>query len=161
MAARISKEALKDELVRLVEADLAALEKAQQATVAGATHSEAKAENDKDTRALEQTYLARGQAMRVEDTREGLARIRTMPLKRFSDEMPIAAGALITAEDDDGKHLFFMAPFGGGVKLLGGRVQVVTPKSPLGAVLLGKLPDDEAEVKHAGKVRTLTILDVE
>jgi len=38
---------------------------AQRTVVEGATHEENKPENDKDTRALEQSYLARGQAQRV------------------------------------------------------------------------------------------------
>ena len=48
--------------MRAVAADLASLQRAHRATVEGATHEEAKPENDKDTRALEQSYLARGQS---------------------------------------------------------------------------------------------------
>ena len=67
-----SKESLKRDLVRLLAADLETLERAQQAAIEGATHEEAKPENDKDTRALEASYLARGQAMRLEELRAGL-----------------------------------------------------------------------------------------
>jgi len=161
MAPRLSKEALKEELIRLVAADLDALEKAQQATMAGATHEEAKPENDKDTRALEQSYLARGQAVRVVETREGLTRIRGMPVTPLPKDGVITTGTLITAEDDDGKHHFLMAPFGGGARLHQGKVQVVTPGSPLGAGLVGKRVDDDAEVKLAGRVRMLVILAAE
>ncbi|HWZ89090.1 MAG TPA: hypothetical protein VNW92_09580, partial [Polyangiaceae bacterium] len=48
-----------------VAADLATMSAAQRAVVVGATHEENRPENDKDTRALEQSYLARGQAQRV------------------------------------------------------------------------------------------------
>lgn len=156
-----SKTAIKDELVTLIAADLAALEKAQQATMAGATHEEAKPENDKDTRALEQSYLARGQALRVVETREGLARIKAMPTAPLGKDARVVVGALVTAEDDDGTHQFLMAPFGGGSRLHGGKVQVLTPQSPLGAVLLGKQADDDAEVKLAGRVRNLAVLAVD
>lgn len=160
-ALQLNKESLRTELLTRLEADLAALEQAQQATVAGATHAEARAENDKDTRALEQTYLARGQAMRVEETRDAVARVRAMPLKPFAAGTPISLGALVTAEDDDGTYRYFMAPAGGGVKLAQATVQVVTPASPLGAALVGKPAGDEAEVKLAGKLRTLSIVTVE
>ena len=63
------KRRLVAELIERLRADHAALARAQQATVAGATSEEAKAEHSKDTRALEQTYLARGQAQRVEALR--------------------------------------------------------------------------------------------
>jgi hypothetical protein len=62
-----TKSTLKQELVALLAADLETAERAQQAAREGATHEEAKPENDKDTRALEQSYVARGQAKRVEE----------------------------------------------------------------------------------------------
>jgi len=55
-----TKPTLKAELLALLAADLDTLERAHRATTEGATHEEAKPENDKDTRALEQSYLARG-----------------------------------------------------------------------------------------------------
>ncbi|MCE9575491.1 MAG: transcription elongation factor GreAB, partial [Deltaproteobacteria bacterium] len=61
----LSKAELKAELVRVVEAALATAVAAHQAATEGATHAEAKPENDKDTRALEASYMARGQAVRV------------------------------------------------------------------------------------------------
>jgi hypothetical protein len=59
-----TKAQLKAELVTILEGTLAGLERAHADARAGATHEEAKPENDKDTRALEQSYLARGQAIR-------------------------------------------------------------------------------------------------
>lgn len=69
------KAALRDELARSMAADLAVRERAYEGARAGATHEEAKPENDKDTRALEQSYLARGEAARVEEQRTALAEI--------------------------------------------------------------------------------------
>ena len=60
------KQALRDELLAALAASLATARDAHAAAVEGATHGEARAENDKDTRGLEQSYLARGQAQRVE-----------------------------------------------------------------------------------------------
>jgi len=155
-----SKQALKDELVRRLEAELDTLERAQQAVREAATHEEAKPENDKDTRALEQSYLARGQAVRVEDLRVGLAEAQNMPVRAWTEDQPAALGALITAEEHDDTLVLLLAPHGGGTRLAGGAVQVVTPKSPLGRALLGKRAGDDCEVVLAGKTRDLAIVAV-
>ena len=155
-----SKQALKDELVRLLSAELDTLERAQQAAREGATHEEAKPENDKDTRALEQSYLARGQALRVDELRNGLADVQHMPVRAFGEGQPAALGALVTADEGDSTLLLLLAPHGGGMRLGGGAVQVVTPKSPLGRALLGKRAGDDCEVVLAGKTRALSIAEV-
>ena len=154
------KAALRDELARAMAADLAIRERAYEGARAGATHEEAKPENDKDTRALEQSYLARGEAARVEQLRAALAEIRSFASRAFGDEDPIAVGALVTAEDEDGaRTVLWLAPHGGGAKLAGG-IQVVTPKSPLGKAIVGSRAGDECEVAIGGKRKTLTLIEV-
>ncbi|MBE2251619.1 MAG: GreA/GreB family elongation factor [Myxococcus sp.] len=149
-----TKAQLKAELLAVLEDTLAALERAHADARAGATHEEAKPENDKDTRALEQSYLARGQAMRIEALKAGLASLSVMALTPTDSAK---AGALVEAEDDDGEALaYFVAPEGGGTRLQGG-VLVVTPLSPVGAALIGKREGDEVELRVAGKARQLTI----
>ncbi|HEX2686728.1 MAG TPA: hypothetical protein VHN14_08920, partial [Kofleriaceae bacterium] len=56
------KATLKAELVAQLVAALDLAQRAHAAALEGATHAEARAENPKDTRGLEQSYLARGQA---------------------------------------------------------------------------------------------------
>lgn len=154
---KLSRKALKQELMELLEHTLATLEAAHADARAGATHEQAKPENDKDTRALEQSYLARGQAMRIETLKAGIAALSTMSLAEGDVGR---VGALIDAEEEDGEQsLFFLAPEGGGSKLKGG-VQVLTPASPLGRALLGKRAGDEVELKLAGKTRVLSVLEV-
>lgn len=154
---KISKKALREELLALLEATLATLEAAHADARAGATHEQAKPENDKDTRALEQSYLARGQAMRIETLKAGLAALGTTSL---ASSDVARAGCLVEAEDDDGQPIaFFLAPEGGGTRLKGG-VQVVTPASPLGAALVGKRAGDEVELKLVGKTRQFSVLRV-
>jgi transcription elongation GreA/GreB family factor len=158
-----SKTALRDELIALLSADLSTLERAQQAAAEGATHEEAKPENDKDTRALEQSYLARGQAARVEELRAGLAEVSRMPVRAFGPEEPAALGALVTIEEGEAATLLFLAPHGGGSRLCadGARaIQVVTPKSPLGRALLGKRAGEDAEVPLAGRVREIVVSEI-
>jgi transcription elongation GreA/GreB family factor len=157
---RMNKAALKEELIRVLAADLDARERAHRAALEGATHEEAKPENDKDTRALEQSYLARGEALRVEELRQGLVAVQAMPTRRFDDGERVSVGALVMTEQP-ASPLVLLAPFGGGTRLAEGTVQVVTPQSPLGRVLLGKQAGDECEIVVAGRTREISILTVE
>ena len=145
----------------MLAADLATRERAHKAAREGATHEEAKPENDKDTRALEQSYLARGEALRVEELRAGLAEVQSMPLRAAREGEPAALGAIVRAEEDGQSLVLWLAPHGGGNRLANGVVQIVTPKSPLGRALIGKRAGDECEIRLAGKNRVLTIERVE
>jgi transcription elongation GreA/GreB family factor len=161
MPARPRSVALKAELERVLAADLARREAAHHAAMAAATHEEAKPENDKDTRALEQSYLARGEARRVEELRQGLEEVRAMQLRTWREGDPAALGALVTVDEDDRTLVLWLAPHGGGIRLDEERVQVVTPQSPLGRAVLGKRAGDDCEVRLAGKTRTLSVRTVE
>ncbi len=156
-----NKSALKEELMRLVAEDLASLERAHRATVEGATHEEAKPENDKDTRALEQSYLARGQAKRAEELREGLAAIGRMDVATFMPDRAVGVGALITTSEGKRNVRLFIASYGGGFRLANGSVQVVTPSSPLGEALIGKRVGDDCEVLTGGNRREFEVIGVE
>lgn len=154
------KIALKAELIEQLMLDLGTLERAQFAVQQAATHEEAKPENDKDTRALEQSYLARGQARRVLELRTALSRIEGMRLRAFSAGQPIALGALVVVEAGDQRQSIFLAPEGGGRRLLAGSVQVVTPESPLGRALLGKFVGDECTVRLGDRLQEKTIAEL-
>jgi transcription elongation GreA/GreB family factor len=154
-----SKAALRAELLAKLTSDLETLERAHKATVEGATHEEAKPENDKDTRALEQSYLARGQATRIDELRVGVAEVGGMPLRDYQGK-PAGLGALVTVEEGGVESALLLAPAGGGEELAGGAVKVVTPRSPLGRALVGKEEGEEVELAVGGKVRGLAILAV-
>ena len=130
-----------------------------------ATHEEAKPENDKDTRALEASYLAAGQAERVRALETAAKVLAGLELKDIGKTTPICASAVITLEDDEGTQtLFFMSPHGGGVRLElaspPASVQVVTPQSPLGKALLGRLHGDVIELRGKSGLREMSIVDV-
>lgn len=152
-----AKKDLKAELLAQLEKTLAGLEAAHADTREAATHEEAKPENDKDTRALEQSYLARGQANRIAQLKAGVAAVSVMSIAATEVSRP---GALVETEDDDGATArWLLAPDGGGLKLAG-QVQVLTPQSPLGAALSQRREGDEVEVTVAGKKRTLSVTAV-
>jgi transcription elongation GreA/GreB family factor len=145
-----------------VGADLATMSAAQRAVVDGATHEENRPENDKDTRALEQSYLARGQAQRVVELQDALNQLKALELRQFSLGSPIALGALVAV--DDGRELvhYFIAPAGGGLRVeLGGvEVRVVTPQAPIAQALLGKREGDDLDVRTPQGVTECSITAV-
>ncbi|CAN5705093.1 GreA/GreB family elongation factor [soil metagenome] len=149
-----------------VESEIATMRKAAYDAAQAATHEEAKPENDKDTRALEASYLAAGQAERVRELETAVKVLAVLELKDIGKTTPICASAVITLEDDDGtRTMFFMSPHGGGLRLeLPGEppasVQVVTPQSPLGKALLGRLHGDVIELRGKSGLREMSIVDV-
>ena len=120
------KAALRRELESKVAEMLATARGAHAAAVEGATHGESRAENDKDTRGLEQSYLARGHAARVEELEAALVTVAGLTVARPGPR--VALGAVVTVDDDGASARYYLAPWGGGVTLAGG-IAVVTPTS--------------------------------
>lgn len=157
---RPAKAALHAALLAQLEAALAGARSAHEAAVEGATHDDARPENDKDTRGLEQSYLARGIAQRVAELEIAVAMVAAMPVRTFGADEPVAVGAVVSVDDDGGTRHFLVAAHGGGL-ILPGEVTVLTPSSPIGRALLGKHVDDDCEVRLGGGVRTLVVAAVE
>jgi transcription elongation GreA/GreB family factor len=150
------KAALRAELLETLKGALETARAAHAAAVAGAIDDEARPENDKDTRGLEQSYLARGQAQRVAELEAAVNEVAALALRAFGERDRVALGALVTVDEEGRAHRFFVAPHGGGTVLADG-TQVVTPVSPLGRALLGRRIEDEVEVRLPGKLRSFAI----
>jgi transcription elongation GreA/GreB family factor len=159
---QLDKSAVVAALRARIAADLEALVATQREAHAGATHEESRPENDKDTRAVEASYLARGLAARVSELELAAHRLASLVLRTFSDDDAIALGALVLVEDESGEHTYFMSPAGGGLSLAieDVSVGVVTGQSPLGRVLLGARRDDDIELRTPRGTRQLTVLAV-
>lgn len=151
------KEALRAELLHALRGALETARAAHAAAVEGAINDEARPENDKDTRGLEQSYLARGQAQRVAELEAAVGEVTALALRAFGARDRVAIGAVVTVEEEGREHRFFVAPQGGGTVLAAG-TQVVTPGSPLGRALLGRRVDDEVEVRLPGRLRSFVIV---
>jgi transcription elongation GreA/GreB family factor len=150
----------KTELLAVLATALDTARAAHASAVAGAVDDEARPENDKDTRGLEQSYLARGQAQRVAELEAAIAHTTKLEMRAFGARDPVALGALVTVDEAGAELRFFVAAHGGGSVLSSG-VQVVTPSSPLGRALLGKRVDDDVELQLPGKLRSFTIIAIE
>jgi hypothetical protein len=131
-----------------VGAQLAASTRSQQESQAGATHAETRAEDPKDMRSTEASYLARGLADRVAKLQFAAAQLGNFGVHSFAPEAPISAGALIAIADEDGEtHLHFFVPVAGGEKLVCGETVIhsLSPDSPLGRGVLGREAGEEFE----------------
>jgi transcription elongation GreA/GreB family factor len=135
---------------------------AQRTSVEGVTHEDAKSESDKDMRATEASYVARGQAMRVEALEADLAKVAGMRPRAFSPDAPIALGALVTVATEEGERVVLLAPAGGGLRLAIGAtaVQVVTPVSPIGRALLGATQGDVVAFAREGAEEELEVVAI-
>lgn len=173
MTLRLDKAALLVLLQSRIAADLEALMRRQQDVQDGATHEESRSEHAKDTRATEQSYLARGLAQRVEDltrTRDALA---VLPLRDFAQDDPIAVCALVTLQNEAETELeakveakvqwVWLVPGASALDLEqnGRAIRTVTPVSPLGRALLGLHVGDEGRLKTPRSKRNFKVLSVQ
>lgn len=154
----------KEEALRIlrdqVAEDLARAAEAQRETQRGATHEEAKPENDKDTRALEATYLARGLSERVASLENAVAALAALKLRPFDADTPLALGAIAILSGERGPAArYFLVPAAGGLKLTvgGNTLTTVTLDAPLGRALLGAYQGDEVSVQTPQGIRALEI----
>jgi transcription elongation GreA/GreB family factor len=146
--ANIDKRAVFTALKLQLEAELARAQKRAKDAADGATHEENRAEGDKDMRATEASYVARGQAGRASEMEEAFVRVSALELLQFKPGARIAISALIELLHDDKTLNYFLVPAAGGerVTVAGVEVQTLTPQSPLGRALLGASEGDEAEL---------------
>ncbi|UVL33197.1 GreA/GreB family elongation factor [Pseudomonas sp. B21-041] len=143
--------------------DLDIAERASQTAYETATHEENIAENKYDTLGLEASYLAAGQAKRVEEIRKSLALCQNLTLRAYDENRGIEVGALLGLEDEKGREQWlFLAPDAAGLKVdvVGQPITVITPRSPLGKGLLGKCEGDEVEILVAGTRQQFAVTEV-
>ncbi len=162
-----SSDEIKTDLLRQlaaqIEAELATIREAADATHAAATHPDAKAENKYDTRGLEASYLAGAQKERVSELEATLEAIRATASRAFGPEDKIAATALVDLELGSGQLLtVFVLRYAAGyaLKAAGRAVQTVTVGAPLGLALLGKTVGEAATVEAKDGTREYEIVAI-
>ncbi len=130
-------ESLKKEIRSQYERALSALAGAEEA----ATGEDTKAEGKYDTRGLEASYLAAGQAEQADELARSVAAIDAFTFEDFDIDDPIAQGALIEGDMDGDLVYYLLAPAGGGLQLSTEDEESVTvlgPASPLRNQIIGK-----------------------
>ncbi len=156
------KKRLISAFIQQLEQDLASMKSAARATLEAATHEESKPENEYDTRGLEASYLAGAQAKRALEIEEVLSLFKTASFKDFAAHDKVQATALVEVDLDGKQNLLLLMPKGGGVRLSfeGKSVQIVTPQSSLGEILLGLKVGETAEFEVGTKVRECEVLSI-
>jgi transcription elongation GreA/GreB family factor len=162
LRAGMDKPAIVSALLEQLTAEISRATAAANRSRHDATHEEARPENDKDTRALETSYLARGQAQRVVELESAERQVRFMTLREFGRDDPIDLSALVEVESDGASTWYLIAPAAGGHKVshAGMTIDVLTPEAPLGRVLIGRVCGEDLELRVGGRVRELSILQV-
>jgi len=151
-------------LVTTLEDEVARATQSAERTREDAVHDEAKPENDKDTRALETSYLARGQAQRVVDLEQASKRVAFMEVRDFGPDDPIDVSALvqIETEGETEPRWYLLAVAGGGrtIACEGLSIEVITPQAPLGRALIGRQTGEDLELRLGARQRELRIRQI-
>jgi transcription elongation GreA/GreB family factor len=112
---------------------------------AGAIHEQSKAETQYDTIGLEHAYLAEGQSRRIAELHEEIVSLRNLPPTTTGDGHIRLNSLVILQDEQSSEHMrVWLLPAGGAQSLATpeGRVQVITPKSPIAGLLRGKRQED-------------------
>jgi transcription elongation GreA/GreB family factor len=133
-------------------------------SISMATSEAHRAESKYDTFSLESSYLARGQAIRLEELTYALKRLQALTLKEHNAKTPIQLSALIRLQTGEGKsRTLFFGPAAGGEQLIADdeEVTIVTARSPLGQAVLGKTVGTTFDFKIGNNTLTYKVTAVE
>jgi transcription elongation GreA/GreB family factor len=149
------KAKVREALVADMREALASMARSAKDAADGATHAENRSEGDKDMRATEDSYVARGKAMRTEELAEELGRLEASAWRAYGEDDAIGPGALVRVLVDDAPRVFLVSAHGGGRALVvdGCEIAVVTAKTPVGGALVGKRVGDDFELAIKGATR--------
>ncbi len=156
---RIDKRAVIEKIRAVLATEIGVLRLSAASAREGATHEEAKAEDDKDTRAIEAGYLAGAQAARMRTLEAADKRLEFQELR---DMDTVGVGALVDVEVDGKRSRYFLAEAAGGTKIEheGVEIVVLTPEAPLAQSLLGKKNGDTFERTVRGEAIEYEIVAV-
>ncbi len=129
---------------------------AAQAQAEGASPADRRA----DGRAvMEHGRMAAAQGRRAKEAEQALAALKRFEPPRIAGHRKrVALGSIVELEDEEGLgRTVFFAPVGAGTTLTGpdgdGFLAVVTPTSPLGRAIRGRVEGDEVDVVIRGEPR--------
>ncbi|HRH96314.1 MAG TPA: hypothetical protein PLB55_10295 [Prosthecobacter sp.] len=136
----MNKQDVLDQILSVLSTELASLTRAAQGAFAAATDPDSKAENKYDTRTLEASYVARGQAQRVAELQEAVRAFGALSGSALEPGAAITLGALVSLETPEERAHYFLGPFAGGTEIVceGKEIIVITPASALGQKLIGR-----------------------
>ena len=158
----MDKSKIVSQVLQHLNSELDGITEAAKDSFDGATDEQSKAEGQFDTRALESSYLAEGQARLAAELKEAIAVYQALDLRPFESYEPIAMTAVVELEQRTGNFLYFVGPRDGGhtVDVDGRQVMIITPHSPIGQILLGKTVGSVVRFGTNGTTREVRIKQV-
>jgi transcription elongation GreA/GreB family factor len=158
--APVNKQAVLAQILSVLNAELAALTRAAQGAFAAATDPDSKAENKYDTRTLEASYVARGQAQRVGELQQAVQAFAALSGNELESGAAITLGALVSLETPGEVVHYFIGPSAGGTEMVheGHEVVVITPASALGQKLIGRREGDAITLRPGVMAKVLAVL---
>lgn len=155
----VTKQAVLDQLRAVLQADLDTLTRAAQGAFAAATDPDSKAENKYDTRTLEASYIARGQAKRVVELQEAVQAFSALSGVELDEGSTASLGSLVALEGPDGRDHYFIGPSEGGTEVVheGREIVVITPSSPLGQKLVGRRVGDDIAIRPGAVAKVIRV----
>ena len=159
----MNKRALIKKIVAKLTSELEVYFRAAQSSRAEASHEQNKAENKYDTRGLEASYLAIGQAKQAQELENAIVEFGKLDGRKFAAGEGIGMGAIVELEMGAEKSLYFIGPRAGGTEVVHDKreVLIITPQSPLGAQLLEKKSGDHPLLELGGRRQAARIISVE
>jgi transcription elongation GreA/GreB family factor len=159
----MNKVAIVDAILLAIETELESCRAAARDAGRAATDPDSKAENKYDTRNLEASYIARGQALRLDELTAALQDYQELRHIAGNPRNKVRIGALVLLESEDEDTFYFIGPAMGGleVKVERHEIQVLTPSSPLGGKLMGQEIGYAFELRTGSPSTRREILDIE
>lgn len=157
----IDKHAILELILARLRADLKVCEDAVAIARDTATHADAQGSSKYETMGVEASYLAQGQGMRLIEVERALAWFRQVKLGEPGGVIRLSSLVCLSDEQGD-EHLLWLAADAGGMKVehAGRTITVITPRSPLGAAMLGRQEGDGIAISIAGKPRCYDVVAV-
>lgn len=155
----VNKQAVLDQFLAALTADLATLTRAASGAFAAATDPDSKAENKYDTRTLEASYIARGQAKRVSELQEAVQAFGALSGAELEAGAAVTLGAWVTLDGPDGLDHYLIGPCAGGTEIIheGIAICVITPASALGQKLVGKRAGESILIRPGAEARIIGV----
>jgi len=157
----MQKTAILEKIITGLKVELETYTRVAKASHQEATAEENRAENKYDTRGLEASYLASGQANKVADLEDAIGAFEDMKARSF-DDSTIDLGTLVELDQDGEKSYYFIGSSAGGTEITDGEreVLVITSQSPLGSQLQGRKKGDRLELTLSGVKQQIQIINV-
>ncbi|MBI5801430.1 MAG: GreA/GreB family elongation factor [Verrucomicrobia bacterium] len=158
----MNKRTLLKAILAALREELQTFTRAANAARAEATDPQSRAENKYDTRGLEASYLAAGQARQVAELESAITAFEMLPARQFAPGEVIGLGALVELEQNGERTLYFIGPSAGGTEAKCGKreVLVITPQSPLGGQLQGRQQGDWLNLTRGVAKQRVQVLSV-